>query len=219
MPENTLGAMAMALDQGADGVELDVRLSGDSQLVVIHDGDLKRVAGADVNVAQSTAEQLGQHDLGQGQRVPALDQVLELVLGRGSRINVELKVDEGTDGSPLVDAVVARVNRMSADEASRVLLTSFDGAAVERLCDRLGDLAVALLFERPVSRFPPVAGLHPRHTLVQADHVELAHETGLFVNVWTVNDPADAARVIDAGVDGIITDDVPAILDYVRSTS
>src|SRR5262249_42420882 len=119
-PENTLVAMQLALAQGADGIELDVRLCRSGEVVVLHDPDLTRVAGAPLRAQDRTLAELQAHDLGQGARVPTLDAAMDLVLGAGKLLNVELKADV-PDRRALVAAVLARVASRSTPERERVL--------------------------------------------------------------------------------------------------
>ncbi len=211
-PENTLLALRRALDQGADGVELDVRLCGSGEVVVLHDPDLARVAGVGARAADSTLAELQRHDLGAGERVPRLQQALELVLGRGRLLNVELKADVPSRHA-LVQAVAAELRARPAAELARVLLSSFDAAICQALCAALPELAVALLFEREPQPAPPGTRLiHPHHALAHPDAIASWHAAGLLVNAWTVNDAERARALAAAGIDGLITDDVPLLI-------
>jgi glycerophosphoryl diester phosphodiesterase len=212
-PENTLLAMRRALSQGADGVELDVRLCKSGEVVVVHDADLRRVSGADVVVAEAELRGLEQHDLGDGERVPMLKAALALVLGAGRLLNVELKPDV-PDPDALAAAVAASLRALPDEARARVILSSFGPGLCVASRKALPEVPVAFLFERAKGQWPEgIAALHPHHALSDADFVARAHGQGLIVNAWTVN-AAERARALSlAGVDGIITDDVPAVLD------
>jgi glycerophosphoryl diester phosphodiesterase len=215
-PENTLRAMRMALEQGADGIELDVRLCASGEVVVLHDADLKRVAGARVLAAQASLSELQRHDLGGGERVPTLSEALELVLGAGKLLNIELKAD-GTDGLALVTAVARLLQAGTAVERSRVVLSSFSADICAELCDALPEVAVGALFEHVPTTLPSgVSAVHPRHFLVAPNTVARWRKESLVINAWTVNAGARAAELTRTGVDGIITDDVPAVLRSLR---
>jgi glycerophosphoryl diester phosphodiesterase len=211
-PENSLAAIRLALNQGADGVEIDVRLCGSGEVVVLHDADLLRVAGVAREVARLSLGELARCELGQGQHVPRLDQVLELVLGAGHRLNIELKRDV-PDPVALVRAVVAQAARCAPSERERVVFSSFSPSVCRLLCAALPGATVGLLFDRvPVT--PPIGSkaVHPRHDLVTPQSVSAWRAEGFQVNTWTVNDAAGARGVAAAGVDAIITDDVPLVL-------
>ena len=215
-PENSLRAMRMALEQGADGIEIDVRLCGSGELVVLHDPDLKRVAGTRVLAAQATLAELQRHDLGGGARVPTLQEALELVLGAGKLLNIELKADV-PDPFALVAAVARLLQGASAVELARVVLSSFSADICAELCDALPELAVGALLEHVPSSLPSgLQAVHPRHFLIAPNTSARWRKEGLMINAWTVNAGARAAELARTGVDGIITDDVPAILASLR---
>lgn len=211
-PENTLEAIRLAIAQGADGIEIDVRLCRSGEVVVLHDPDLLRVAGTRALAAESSWSDLQQIDLGVGTRVPTLSAAMELVLGAGKLLNIELKNDV-PDPHALVAAVVLQLQGASAQERERVLLSSFGFEICGELIDLLPDVAVGALFEHVPSALPSgLCAVHPRHVLVKGDAVTRWREQHMLINTWTVNDARHAMRLADAGVDAIITDDVPAVL-------
>ncbi|MFP5321382.1 MAG: glycerophosphodiester phosphodiesterase [Acidimicrobiia bacterium] len=204
-PENTVRAFALAREQGADGVELDVRRSADGDLVVHHDAAL---ADGRVIVRTPTAELPGS--------VPSLAEALDAC--EGLVVNVEIKnspFDPDHDlERTLADDVVALLrDRGGRDE---VLVSSFDLATVDRV-RALADVPTAFLtYIDPVGADAVVlaadrghVAIHPHEGTVDAAFVALAHGAGLAVNVWTVDDPDRIRALADAGVDGIVTN-VPA---------
>ncbi|MCC6646263.1 MAG: glycerophosphodiester phosphodiesterase [Polyangiaceae bacterium] len=208
-PENTLAAFELAASLGADGVELDVRVSRDGALVVAHDPDLSRVSGGrDTRaVADVEADELARVELGGGAGVPRLSEVLALARARGLFVNVEMKRDV-----PDRRAVVRRTLEALREPrfAERVVVSSFDPFMLEAFA--LGSrVPVALLFHRGQAHLRPwlvaralrVDALHPERTLIGRD---LSAAAGRVVNVWTVNDPTEARLLADVGVDGLITD-------------
>jgi glycerophosphoryl diester phosphodiesterase len=217
-PENTLGAMQLALDQGADGIELDVRLCKSGEVIVLHDTDLARVAGVPLRAADATLAQLQTHDLGQGQRVPSLDAAIDLVLGAERVLNIELKADVPDDAA-LVSAVVTRVCARSTEERACILFSSFSAEICRALAAALPSVPVAFLFEDALAGALPQGcrAVHPRFSLLDAGEVARLHAQQLVVNTWTVNDAQVAATLAAAGIDGIITDDVPLVLGTLRS--
>ena len=210
--ENTLPAFELALDQGADGVELDVRLCASGEVVVLHDPDLARVAPAHATLvaAEATAEELA------AAQVPTLDQTLERVLARaGARIKVEAKSNV-PDPAALVDALVATLGRLGHGQRGRIFLSSFSRTICRSLSAVLEDMPVLWLFGKPpelpvLQDLPDAIGVHPKHTLIDRASIEAFREGGGVINAWTVNDPEEARRLASLGVDGLITDDVPAI--------
>jgi glycerophosphoryl diester phosphodiesterase len=211
-PENTLGAMQRALDQGADGIELDVRLCKSGEVIVLHDIDLARVAKIPLRAQDATLAELQAHDLGAGERVPTLDAAMDLVLGTEHLLNIELKPDV-PDSAALVSAVAARVAARAPAEQARVLFSSFS-ADLCRMLAKVSRVPVAYLYEeRSAAQIPEgCSALHPRFTLIDPAQIADWHAQQLIANTWTVNDADEARKLALAGVDGIVTDDVPLVL-------
>jgi len=214
--ENTLTAMRMALTQGAAGIELDVRLCRSGEVVVLHDVDLKRMAGVSLRAQDASLEELQAHDLGRGERVPTLLDAISLVLGvPEARLNIELKADV-PDKRALVEAVARCVETQAAKARARTLISSFSAAICTAMRRRLPEIDIAFLYDREehAAALPVgVTVVHPHQALLDAAYIAALHARNLVVNTWTVNDPARARFLAGAGVDGIITDDVPAMLD------
>jgi len=215
-PENTLRAMRWALTRGADGIELDVRLCGSGEVVVVHDPDLQRVAGARLSVAELGLSQLRRYDVGEGERVPLLEEAMQLVLGARKLLNIELKADV-PDPAALVAGVVSCLVARSDAERELCVLSSFSSALCSALVRALPEQAVGLLFERGPLELPVgITAVHPHQSLALPSLAGY-RAASLAVNVWTVNDPERALELARAGVDGIITDDVPAVLDVLEA--
>jgi glycerophosphoryl diester phosphodiesterase len=220
-PENTLAAFTLALNEGADGVELDVRLDRDGRVVVVHDPTLERVSDGRSRraIEDLGASELDNVDVGAGQRVPSLDDVLVWSRRQGSRLNVELKQDVA-DRSRLVRAVS---ELLVHETAERIILSTFHPGMARALVGRLPHLPVAwlvhdrqwLLRHTPGRRCLGVHAVHPQASLVTEAAVRSWHASGHAVNVWTVNDPDDARRLAAAGVDGIISDCPGRILEAI----
>lgn len=213
LPENTLPAFEEAARQGACAIELDVRLCASGEVVALHDPDLARVtAGADPRAAADLPySELRRVDLGVGVRVPLLGEVLALARARRLAVNVEIKRDV-PDRAALVRATARLLHAW--DPAHAVLVSSFDPAMLV-LCGALLPRAPrALLVARAhwpeaAVRVGPalgVAAVHLERTLTAPPRLDALRRRGLIVNVWTVNDPAEARDLAKLGVDGIITD-------------
>ncbi len=213
-PQNTLAAFCKAADVGADGVELDVHLSRDGVPVVIHDDSVDATTDGKGLVCEMTLAQLKTLDAGvrfgaqfAGERIPTLEEVLEVV-GKRLLVNIELKSEQTV---ALVSAVVALVRRMGM--TSRVWFSSFKPYALYRAralapeipCGLLyGPLNPGTLLLRP---FTPYEALHPYKDMVTERFISRAHQRGLRVFTWTLDDPAVARRFADWGIDGIITNE------------
>lgn len=212
--ENTMGAFALARRDGADGIELDVRLSADGELIVFHDEDLERIAGRPGRVEEMKWRDLAAVTLPGGERIARLEEVLgemEPLL-----VNVEIKPPGWRRVREVVASVAACVARTRS--AERVLVSSFDVAAVA-LVRRATQLRCGLLFHarqrRPLRHawLAPVLrphALHPERVLVDRASLGSWRARGYAVNVWTVDAPEELERLAGLGVDAIITNDPAA---------
>jgi glycerophosphoryl diester phosphodiesterase len=217
-PENTITAFDRGLAAGADGLELDVHLSRDGVVVVHHDESLDRTTRAKGPLRARTAAELA--DIG----VPTLRDVLARYPQAG--IIVELK----EPGPALAAAVVQEVRR--ADAAGRVCLGSFSTSALRAARASAPDIATSgARFEVRMALYrswlrlspgqPPYRAFQVPETsgntrVVSPRFVQLAHKAGIVVQVWTVDEPHDIRRLLDWGVDGIISDRPDVAADVVR---
>jgi glycerophosphoryl diester phosphodiesterase len=221
-PENTLPAFARALELGADGIELDVHLSRDGRLVVIHDFDLEGTTNGHGPVTSLTSVDLARLDAGShfdrsfaAVGVPTLDEVLDLV-GDRCRVNVEVK-SVADDGGPAPD-VLARLVR-DRPLYDQVIVSSSNLMTLVRLRQLEPAIARGIVYEAPLTpewqadvlRSIRPQALHPQFACVTHETVAWARAEGLAVTVWTVNDVREARRLQELGVDAIITD-VPDLL-------
>ncbi|GAB4518287.1 MAG: glycerophosphodiester phosphodiesterase family protein [Anaerolineae bacterium] len=222
-PANTLPAFELAVQQGADGTELDVHRSKDGHPVVIHDFTVDRETDGTGRVADLTLADLKALDAGAkfspdfaGTRIPTLDEVFEVV-GQQLVINVEIKsMGRDTDG---VEEVVAQcIQRHNMQE--RVIISSFNPMALRRFRAQLPDVPVGFLYAPsvPALVIELISGFdyeafHPEHNLIDEALVAASHGMGHVVNAWTVNDTTRAVELARLGVDLIMTD----MPDQVRS--
>ncbi|GLY93027.1 glycerophosphoryl diester phosphodiesterase [Actinoplanes sp. NBRC 103695] len=223
--ENTAEAFARAVSLGYRYVETDVHATADGVPVVFHDHTLDRVAGTRATVASMRWADLATVRVGGAGAVPRLDDVLGA--WPDIRFNVDLKA------SGVVAPAVETIRTCGAE--SRVLLASFSDArlaaaralAGPAIATSMGQRAVARLRLAAMPRFRRTGGpqpwWHPSVVaaqvpvkagpvrVVDTSFVTYAHRMGLQVHVWTVDDPAEIARLLDLGVDGIMTDDLDAL--------
>jgi glycerophosphoryl diester phosphodiesterase len=217
--ENTMAAFERARADGADGVELDVRLCASGELVVFHDEDLMRLAQRPVTIEEMKLGEVRAIRLTSGDAIPLLDEVLE-ALGESMCVNVEIKTTRRTRVSASRAVARALARHHGRD---RLLVSSFDPAALGVVRATAPKVAVGLLFHGklalPLRRawaarvLRPVS-MHPHHALVRRVSMQRWHEAGLAVLTWTVDEPAEVARVARLGVDGIITNDPAATRGY-----
>lgn len=216
-PENTLAAFRAAIEAGCDMIELDVHLSRDREVVVIHDDTLERTTTGRGNVADQTFAELKRWDAGAwfsprfaGERIPALAEVLTLARNR-ILVNIELKKGGNFPYTmeELADLTLREVEKAGMED--QVLLSSFDPVAIDRIREKNPVLPVALIQDKPWMS-PEAAGrgkiyptLNCRATVLNEDNIRRAHGEGIRIHVWTLNTPEEMARFIALGVDGIIT--------------
>jgi glycerophosphoryl diester phosphodiesterase len=200
-PENTLRSFLRAAEFGVAAVELDVRACG-GQLVVLHDDRVDRTTNGKGALADFTLEALRALDAGQGERIPLLAEVFA-ALPHEIGINVELK-DHGLAG-PLLDFLAG------ADDRA-VLVSSFYHDELKALRRLRPDIRIAPLFQRQSRTMLAVAeavdawAVNINRQMTSRELIDEAHEAGLRVLVYTVNDAGEAERLRDWGVDGLFTD-------------
>jgi len=199
-PENTLRSFRRAATEGADAIELDLRLTRDGCLVVLHDADVDRTTGGSGPVAGMTLEEIKRLDAGLGERIPAFEEVLEAT---ELPIYAELKAVEAAE--PL--AALIRERRL----AGRVTPISFVPEALRRVKLSLPDLPVGLILSGgspglAEARSVDASLVSPQATYLDAAMVEGYRRAGLRVTTWTVNEPEEMRHVLGLGVDGIVTD-------------
>jgi len=220
-PENTFAAFELARREGADGVELDVRLDGSGRVVVIHDRDLVRVTDgrSRARVDGLSTSELSALDVGQGERVPLLADVLAWAREHDLVVNVEVKSDV-REQKRVLDGVASELAR-AHELGSLVIASSFHPGFVRVLALRLPEIPVCwlmhdrqLVFRRaPGWKLLGASGVHPQHTLLSSTGVRSFRASGALVGTWTVNDPAFARAYARFGVDVIITDAPARILE------
>jgi len=199
--ENTLPAFTSAVREGADMVELDLRRTRDGEIVVLHDATLSRLWGVGRNVGDlelAEVRQIGHGDV----RIPTFREVLHTV-------DVPVMVDLNAES---VDGALDEVRR--ADAMARALFVTGNIAALRHLRHRAPDARIGLTW---VEREPPAPELladigaeywNPMFRLVTPERVADVHRMGLKVSTWTVDKPRHMTRVVAAGVDAIVSNQI-----------
>lgn len=207
-PENTLAAFRLAADQGADGIELDVRATADGQPVVLHDASVDRTTDGTGGVAALTLDQVRRLDAGgkfgpsfRGERIPLLSEVLNTVRGR---LLLDVEVKAAGFEATLLDLI------RQADMVDSVLISSFDAKIIGRVRDWASDIPVGLL--QSTADPDAAVSLHaaaylPAVSVVTPRLIESCRRHGVRVITWTVRTAVEAQTALDADVDGIIADD------------
>ena len=226
-PENTLASFSAALDIGVKMIELDVMLTRDRKMVVIHDATLERTTDGNGQVSSYTLQELKELDAGSwfhprfaGERLPALDEVLDLVRGR-ALLNIEIKSNAYEAHHPpdaIEKQVVERVRRKNA--LTSVLISSFERKILENVAAMEDAPAIALISKYPAEgdnvelcRRLKAFSWHPNCRELKYDQVKIMREEGINVFPYNVDSPGEYQRMIRMDVDGIITSDPPLLSD------
>lgn len=205
--ENTLAAFREAGRQGAAMVELDVRLSADSKMVVHHDPHVVTEAGTTWAINHLAAVDLPPH-------VPSLADALDAC--EGMQVNIEIKNDDSEpDFDPERRAAAMVVDLLrSRGDADRMLISSFDLATIDRIRELDPALRTGYLFVVPLPDAETLladmtarghVAIHPHRKAVTKAFVDAAHARGIAVNVWTVDKPEELRSLAALGVDALIT--------------
>lgn len=224
-PENTLAAIRQAIDLGVDMIEIDVILSKDGEVIVIHDDKIDRTTDGEGVVKEMTLEEIKQYDAGSwfdarfaGEKIPTLDEVFKAIDGQ-TVLLIEIK--DGDEEYPgLERKVVDAIHKYEAKDW--VVVQSFNENAVLRVHEMDPKLTTYYLLGRNFVEFYeqlpatkpsslPYNGIAVHYSGIDAAKVEKIHEIGYKLLVWTVNEENDMDQMWDIGVDGIITD-LPDVL-------
>jgi glycerophosphoryl diester phosphodiesterase len=218
-PENTLPSFSQAIQKGADGIELDAKVTADGHVIVIHDGTVDRTTDGKGLVASLTLEAIRKLDAGSwkdkkfaGTKVPLLEEVFEMV-GKDRLINIEL-TNYYAPPDNLVEKVCELIRRHN--NASQILFSSFYVRNLKIASHIMPEIPRGLLalpgflglWARSFGfMFGDYQALHPHISNCSREQIQRAHRVKRRVHVWTANEPEDIRRLRDWDVDGIFTDD------------
>lgn len=238
-PENTLAAFRKALALGVDALEMDLHISRDGKVVVIHDETLDRVTDGRGNIADLTLEEIRRRDAGgkfapafRGERIPTLREVIEWVKASGDtrvRLDLEIKFGEGQEGKPEdFEERVLEVVRQTAF-VERVSVISFYHPSLDKMKVLEAQIRTGLLAGGREAPEDPVGLVRkyradyysPSFRQVTAEMVAASHEAGIPVVPWTVNEEAEMRRLMILGIgtfpgDGIVTDFPDRLLNLLK---
>jgi glycerophosphoryl diester phosphodiesterase len=216
-PENTVAALKQAIADGADWAEIDVQLTSDKALVIMHDIDLARVGGGNRRVDQATLAEIRSLDVGTlfgppfaGERIPTLRDIL-VAAADEIRLNVELKPHGKADGPELTRRVVDEISQANMVERCRICSQSYESLQLARELEprlQIGYIVATALGDPSQL---DVDFLMVKDRLATQRLVDRAHVRKIAVHAWTINNPAQVAPLLDVGIDNLITDD-PALL-------
>lgn len=213
--ENTISAFQQALDDGAEGVELDVQRTADGQLIVYHDENLKRLTGVNKYVWEmnwSDLKSLPLHALNEDDtNIPLLEEVLALLKPTNLTINIELKNSQYF--YPGMEAEILSLVK-KYDMLNQVLFSSFNHESIKLMSELVGSEYCAILTSDiqvepwTYAKKIGVKAIHPMiNSFQQKDYVKNCHQEGLKVHAWTADEDAHIYAGLLLGVDAIITNE------------
>jgi len=212
-PENTLRSVRRAIELGVDRVEIDVRISRDGRLVIMHDETVDRTTNGHGYVSELTFDDLRSLDAGMGEKIPTLDEILKFTMGK-AKLEIELKVPEATEPT------IQLIEELNAEKD--VIIISFIHELLERVHDLNPNIKTgALFFEVPkdiLQRALKVhaSSIHVYYRNVNSELVKEAHRSGLEVAVWNPNRIEEMREMIDLGVDAIGSDRPDRLIQLLR---
>ena len=200
-----------AIELNADYIEFDLQKTLDNEIIISHDSDLLRTAGILKNLRDLSIEEIKKLDLGEGERIPTLNELIAITKGK---IKLQLEI--------IAPGIVNDLINILREEnlISTAIISSFEISELLKVKEIEPGLKIGYLIPfaltkiRMVKRLVQKAidnefyAIHPSYLIADKEFVDLAHENGLKVNVFTVNEEDMMRKLIKLGVDGIFTDDI-----------
>lgn len=207
-PENTLQAFQKALDLNSDGIELDVHLSADGHIIVIHDATIDKMTNGTGAVNSFSLEELKSFSIAEKHQIPTLKEVFDLV-NKKCFINIELKdINTLTKVVTLIDEYVSEKHW----KYEHFIVSSFDWNALQEVHHLDSKIPIGVLTETDLhlavafAEFIKAKAIHPYYHLLNAAYVKEMQGKGFLILPWTVNIEEDIQKIKSYNVDGIISD-------------
>ena len=225
-PENTMAAFQKAIDDMADYIELDVQLTNNGEVIVMHDSNAYRTTGVDANIVNMTYKEVKTLDAGSwfsdeyvGENVPSLKEVLELTQGK-IKLNIELKpADNGTALAKNTVQLIEKYNMVND-----CVITSFSESALKAVKTYNQEIKVGYILSAAYGDFYDMKNVDffsVNAAFLSKRTIDAIHNSGKRVYAWTVNNKESIKNLTNKGVDGIITDNPVLAREtiYSRDTS
>jgi len=200
-PENTLRSIKRAIQMNADFIEVDVRLSKDDELVIMHDADVSRTTNFTGLVKDLNLQELKKLDAGMGEKIPTLEEVINLVKNKTGLV-VEIK-EPGTE-----EMVIEKIME---NKLNNTIITSFYHKTVQNIRHKYPDIDAGIIFVGQPINIAQLASaananiIFPSYRYMDGDLVKDAQKNGLRVYPWAIDDPQIFKEFVNMGVDGIVT--------------
>lgn len=222
-PENTKASVKLAWDQGADAVEIDVRLSKDNRLMVIHDSNTKRTSGKEYIVEETISDTLRLLDVGsfkgeqyRNEHIPFFEEIVEMV-PPSKTLYIELKC--GVEGLPFLKRVI---EKSSTEGQLAIICFDFDViVAAKKMfpnhsCHYLIGKEDNLKENIKRAAESNIDAIDMKYSLINREIVDFVHSLAMGIYAWTVDNPDDAKKLLDLKVDGIETNCVPCLKEALK---
>ncbi len=212
-PENTMRAFTQAFQDGADGIEFDVRLTADNQMVIIHDTLIDRTSNGIGLVSQKTYQELLKFDFGKGEKILLLEDVLKK-FGNQKWLNIEIK-EQGFEKQLLEMLDKLKINQ-------KYVISSFEISVLQKIKELNSEIPTAFLYQTARLNLQALIsksqcdGIHPKHTIVNRRLFSEARYYRLALRVWTIDSQRKAWKLTKLGIDGIITNNPKKLFLFLK---
>lgn len=227
-PENTMAAFRRAAELGSFGLEMDVHLLPDGSMIVHHDDDLGRCENASGSLYSYTGAQLQKIAVGKNhpgefeqEPMPTFDELLQWLQTNDLFLNVEIK--PGAFITEVGERTVQMLEQYGMKD--RCIISSFNHEILREIKQQHPEYKVGILYSQPNDDVVAYClkygfdAIHPYYRIIDEALVRECHRNGIAVNVWTVDEPDDIRRMIEWGVDGVISNDAATALDILHSAA
>ncbi|PRR82675.1 glycerophosphodiester phosphodiesterase [Clostridium luticellarii] len=208
-PENTMLAFRKAVEIGADGIETDLHITKDGVIIICHDETINRTTDGTGFIEDYTYQELAKFNAGHGERIPNLDDLLDYMKDKNLLLNLELKNDI-VHYKNLEKYTIDKIYKYGLEK--NVIISSFNHYSMQKVKEYDSSIKTGLLYGSPIHNPGEYAkrvgadALHPLFSLVMdEDIIGDIKRNDILINTYTVNEESDMKRLIDLGVDGIIT--------------
>jgi len=211
-PENTMSSFLKAIEVGVDLVELDIQVTADGVAIALHDEDLRRVAGLEINARRSRFKDLSEISIG-GEKIPTFEDVLRSIADKvGILVEIKVPGDE--------EIAIDVMRRVGVED--RVAIISFDESVLAGVKKKFPRIVCGVVYSQPPGKVIEAKRARleivlPRYPLATKKTIDLAHRMGIKVIAWTVNEERWVRELVGRGVDGIASD-YPDMLVRIRSS-
>lgn len=216
VPENTMQSFKQAFKEGADGIELDVRLTNDKKIIVIHDETVDRTTNGTGLVKELTFKEINRLTIDKKLRIPSLEEVVKF-FGNDKWLNIEIK--EPRFEKQLIDLL----NDLQITQ--KIIISSFFVKVIQNLNKTSSEFSTAFLFNYRIEDFKSlkdeknINAIHPHQKLINQELIAEARKNKLQIRAWTVDNPKIAIQLAKFGVEGIITNVPKKIINKLKSNN